>query len=228
MKNILKTLILTGLVLFAGTTLILSCTHDEGGLAGHPANGPNTYIPAGGSGDGSNPFVGNWSGTVILSGQSTPATCNITETTWALNVPAAPEYNTQGTYTYSGSGNSVNISDPSSGTAGTAIVSGNTLIINIASGPVAGGSGTFTKAGSNGTGNDTGSDSSSKPAKLSSGATVSQANAKLDEIIAYPGTPYTTKMYAEATKTGLSEWPSNYPVGAEMVATINSLIDDIP
>jgi hypothetical protein len=43
MKNMLKTLILAGIVLFAGTTLFLSCTHDEGGLAGHSADGPNEY-----------------------------------------------------------------------------------------------------------------------------------------------------------------------------------------
>jgi hypothetical protein len=57
---------------------------------------------------------------------------------------------------------------------------------------------------------------------------VLEANAKLDEIIACPGAPSDTKTYAEATKLGLSSYPVSYPVGAEMVASINSLIDTIP
>jgi hypothetical protein len=48
MKNMLKTLILAGIVLFAGTTLILSCSHDEGGLAGHSESGPKTYTSVAG------------------------------------------------------------------------------------------------------------------------------------------------------------------------------------
>jgi hypothetical protein len=221
MKNILKTLILTSLVLFAGTTLILSCSHDAGGLADHPASGPNKYNPAGG-GDGSNPFVGDWSGTAILSGQSNPATFNITETNWVFKVPATPEYNAEGTYTYPGSGNSVKISDSSSGTAGTAMVSGNTLIIKITDGPVAGGSGTFTKGTSS-------SNSGDKPAYLSSGATQAEALAKVNEIIAYPGTPNSVIMGCEILKQTIPNYSAVWSqMGPTTIASINAYIDQIP
>jgi hypothetical protein len=88
-----------------------------------------------------NPFVGNWSGTVSFKGESTSASCSITETTWTFTVPAAPDYNGQGTYTRNGNSSSFNID----GIAGTATVSGNTLTIRITGGDLAGGEGTFTK-----------------------------------------------------------------------------------
>jgi hypothetical protein len=59
MKTI-KALILTGLVLFAGTTFFLSCTHDEGGYLGTgeaPSLDddlkPSPYNPSGTESDGS-------------------------------------------------------------------------------------------------------------------------------------------------------------------------------
>jgi hypothetical protein len=47
MKKILKTLILASLVLFAGTTLFLSCTHDTGGISagGYEADDEGNYHP---------------------------------------------------------------------------------------------------------------------------------------------------------------------------------------
>jgi hypothetical protein len=113
-------------VLFAALALVcVSCT--------------GSYIDSdtiGGSGSSVNPFVGSWSGNVTSSGQTIPATCDITDTTLDFKVPSYPSYNRQGTYKRNGNSASFDID----GTAGTATVSGNTLTIS--SGSMVG---TFTK-----------------------------------------------------------------------------------
>jgi hypothetical protein len=82
-----------------------------------------------------------------------------------------------------------------------------------------------------GSSSGTGGSVSSKPAYLSSGATLTEALAKLDEIIAYPETPNSTLALAESMKATLSNpyyysaWPS---AGLTMIPQINSMIDMIP
>ncbi|GHV81995.1 hypothetical protein AGMMS49991_05530 [Spirochaetia bacterium] len=72
----------------------------------------------------------------------------------------------------------------------------------------------------------------SKPALLAANATYAQAMAKLDEIIAYSGTPANIKEWAELNKTDLSSGPQYESgwstVGASIVAGINGKIADIP
>jgi hypothetical protein len=91
--------------------------------------------------DDENPFVGNWSGTASIGGDSASATINVTDSAWTFSCPDA-RMSESGTYTRSG--NTATLSQ--SGTAfGTATVSGGTLIVTISSGDYRGGSGTFTK-----------------------------------------------------------------------------------
>jgi hypothetical protein len=68
-----------------------------------------------------------------------------------------------------------------------------------------------------------------KPAKLLSSATASEASAKLDEIIAYSGTPGTVVTSAQTMKTGWSGYSSNWSFYATtVIMQINLLIDSIP
>jgi hypothetical protein len=95
-----------------------------------------------GDGDGTNPFIGSWSGTATFYGQTAPATIAVTDSTWSFNVPAAPMYET-GTYTYSG--NTATLRDASNLAVGTATVSGSTLTVSLTASEYAGGYGTFHK-----------------------------------------------------------------------------------
>jgi hypothetical protein len=104
-------------------------------------------------------------------------------------------------------------------------------------GLLAGCSGAFTDpghtdAGVNGGGGGWGSGSGNgtKPEKLAGSATAAQARAKLDEIIAYSGTPAVIKDGAEAM---ISNWSSNLTStwqysGQATIFAINQFIDTIP
>jgi hypothetical protein len=105
--------------------------------------GTGTGVSTSGTG-GTNPFLGNWAGTVTF-GQSTAATCYITDDThWVLGVSYGYESTSYGG-TYTRFINSATLFDDGGAKIGTATVSGNTLTISITSGTYAGGSGTFTK-----------------------------------------------------------------------------------
>jgi hypothetical protein len=100
-----------------------------------------TGCPAEADEGDSNPFVGNWSGTASISGQSASATINVTDSAWTFSCPGAA-MSESGTYTRSGSTATLTQTGT---TFGTAVVSGGTLIVTITSGDYAGGTGTFTK-----------------------------------------------------------------------------------
>jgi hypothetical protein len=88
-----------------------------------------------------NPFVGNWTGTASIGGESASATINATDSAWTFNCPAA-QMSESGTYTRSG--NTATLTQGGS-PFGTATVSGSSLIVTITFGNYAGGTGTFTK-----------------------------------------------------------------------------------
>jgi hypothetical protein len=95
-----------------------------------------------GSDDGSNPFIGNWAGTVTMSNQTGQGTITVTSSSWNISVPIA-SFNGAGTYTYND--NVATLKDEARDTIGTATISGNGLIVSINSGPYAGFYGTFYK-----------------------------------------------------------------------------------
>jgi hypothetical protein len=69
----------------------------------------------------------------------------------------------------------------------------------------------------------------SKPAKLTSSATADQALAKLNEIIAYPGTPSGVKADAQYYKNYWSGYSAVWSsVSFSVIPTINAMIDNIP
>jgi hypothetical protein len=89
----------------------------------------------------SNPFVGTWTGTAMLGGDSASATITVTDSGWTF-VCADAGMNETGTYTRSG--DSATLSQGTT-TFGTAAISGNTLAVTVTSGDYRGGSGVFTK-----------------------------------------------------------------------------------
>jgi hypothetical protein len=246
MKKTMKTVILAGLVLFAGTALILSCTHDEGGLAGHSPGGPNTYTPAGGSGGNGgggggfdSALVAKWHSTQDAADSETSAVFEFTSDGKMILAGNATEFNvtTSGGHikaTLTMSGQTVDAGEADYVVAGTTLAFSNfsggppnyfsTLTDALTSLAALGGDGKFHKKAGGGS-----EPTSIKPAKLSPSATAQQANAKLDAIIAYPGTPGDIREEAEWMKDEWSYYSSNWSsMGAETVAFINSLIDDIP
>jgi hypothetical protein len=75
---------------------------------------------------------------------------------------------------------------------------------------------------------DGGSSGGGKPSQLSSNASESQARAKLDEIIAYSGTPAEVKEEAQLIKNAWSAYSSNWSVTkSSIIPVINILIDYI-
>jgi hypothetical protein len=88
-----------------------------------------------------NPFIGTWTGTASISGQSAAATINVTDSAWTFSCPDA-SMSESGIYTRSG--NTATLTQ-SGTTFGTAIISGSSLVVTISSGPYVGGTGTFSK-----------------------------------------------------------------------------------
>ncbi|GMO22147.1 MAG: hypothetical protein Ta2B_01020 [Termitinemataceae bacterium] len=84
-------------------------------------------------------------------------------------------------------------------------------------------------SGSDSGGGGSGGGVVAKPSVLADNATEAQALAKLDQIIAYPGTPAETKTAAQNLKGTWSTISSNwvtYQAGA--ILSINTLIAQIP
>ncbi|GMO22204.1 MAG: hypothetical protein Ta2B_01100 [Termitinemataceae bacterium] len=72
-----------------------------------------------------------------------------------------------------------------------------------------------------------------KPSVLADNATEAQALAKLDQIIAYPGTPAETKSQAQTTKNLWSDtfgagWSSSSIYRSTAISHINDMIAQIP
>jgi hypothetical protein len=115
-------------------------------------------------------------------------------------------------------------------------VSGNTLTLDYPSDTSTIGMGNLlitysplTKQG--GTVGPGGGGNNAKPEKLSNNATHSQAVAKLDAIIAYPGTPAATKQQAQELKSAMTTpgfettWVTT---ASTYIILINNMIDTIP
>jgi hypothetical protein len=200
------------------------------------------YKSAGGNGNGSgdgngassNPFVGTWTGDGY--------TLTITESTWETAGYGKGTYTHTGntatlTVTYSWDGG--NWVPVGAGTVApfTVTVSGDTLSGTGPDGnPI-----TVTKESGNGNGNDNnngngdgsgdgnGSSNGEKPVELSSNATFDETIAKLDEIIAYSGTPADTKTAAQDLKDTLKSLESALKpawsyAGASYLTLANNLI----
>jgi hypothetical protein len=89
----------------------------------------------------SNPFVGTWTGTATIGGESASATITVTDSAWTFACKDAG-MNETGTYTRSGDSATL---QQGAATFGTAALSGTTLAVAITSGDWVGGSGVFTK-----------------------------------------------------------------------------------
>jgi hypothetical protein len=90
-----------------------------------------------GNGNGGNPFIGTWTGTV----DGLSFRLAITANTWSASYPNNPEYGSfNGTYTYSGN-TATFVSTDGSSVGGTCTVSGNTMIFTGGNGE----SGTLTR-----------------------------------------------------------------------------------
>jgi hypothetical protein len=96
----------------------------------------------GSGGGGTNPFIGIWSGTVTISGQSAQGTISVTSSGWGISVPQAG-MSGAGTYTYND--NVATLKDEANDTIGTATISGNKLTLSITDGYYAGFHGSFSK-----------------------------------------------------------------------------------
>jgi len=143
MKNTIKVLGIIVLVAIIGFSMA-AC--DDGSKDdNNQSNNNQGNNNQGNNNQSSNPFVGNWSGTANFSGQSAPATINVTATGWTFSCPNAG-MNETGTYTRSG--NSATLIQ-SGATFGNATISGNTLTVMITQYQYAGGTGTFTQGNIN-------------------------------------------------------------------------------
>jgi hypothetical protein len=91
-------------------------------------------------------FVGEWSGTATLSGQSAPATLSVTASGWTFAVPQAG-INESGTYTTSGA---VATLKSDGITVGKATISGSSMTVTLTAGSFAGGTAALTKISSGG------------------------------------------------------------------------------
>jgi hypothetical protein len=168
-------------------------------------------------GDSGIDITGTYTATIGGAG----ATLTVTPTGWSLSGPA----NMTGTYILNGTSATL-----SSGgvTFGTAVLSGNTLTVtSSASGSME--TYTFTRSdGNGGNGNNGG-----KPAELSSNATFGETIAKLDEIIAYTGTPEAIKTEAQNAKDSLKSFedtlkPTWSYSGISYIYLTNTIINALP
>jgi hypothetical protein len=126
----------TVLLLLVGMAFV-ACKDDSGET---PPAGSSDDTQTGGD-SSSNPFIGTWTGTATLDGESASATVTVTESGWTI-VCSDADMNESGTY--SRTGNTATLTQ-SGTTFGRASISGSTLTVSITSGDYQGGSGTFRK-----------------------------------------------------------------------------------